>query len=71
MTFKKLSEKTIKNYIKRGNPLKYAGSYTVNDISDKFIEKIEGDPLSVIGLPVATVVKELKKMGVEIPRRHY
>ena len=66
MTFKKLSDKIIKDYIKNGNPLKYAGSYTVNDISEKFIKKIEGDPLSVIGLPVKAVMKELKKFGIKI-----
>jgi len=67
MTFNILSDEIIKNFVKNGNPLKYAGSYTVNDISEKFIKKIEGDPLSVIGLPVKALTKELKKFGIKIP----
>ena len=43
VSFKELSDEMINDYIRNGNPLRYAGSYTLNDIADKFIEKIEGD----------------------------
>ncbi len=67
ITFKKLSIKIIKDYIKEGNPLKYAGSYTLNDITEKsFVEKVEGDSLNVIGLPVSVLMKVLKKFGIEV-----
>ena len=66
LIFKKLTDEMIDDYIEKGNPLKYAGSYTLNDISDKFIEKIEGDPLNVIGLPISSVLEVLKEFGVEV-----
>ena len=66
VTFKEVSDETINNYIEKGNPLKYAGSYTLHDIMDDFIEKIEGDHLSIIGLPVDAVMETLKEFGVRV-----
>lgn len=64
--FKELSDRMIENYIKTGNPLKYAGSYTLPDIIDIFIEKVEGDHNNVIGLPVDEVMKTLKGFEVSV-----
>lgn len=61
VTFKELTDEMINDYIKNGNPLKYAGSYTLNDINDKFIESIEGDHNNIIGLPVDAVMETLKE----------
>ncbi len=67
LTFKKLSPKMIKEYIKNGKPLKYAGAFTLRDIEARgFIQKIEGDADNVIGLPVDTVMKTLKKFGIKV-----
>lgn len=61
VTFKELSDEIILDYIEDGNPLKYAGSYTLKDVTDKFINKIEGDHNNIIGLPVDAVLKSLDK----------
>lgn len=66
VSFKEVSDETINNYIKNGNPLKYAGSYTLNDIMENFIEKIEGDHMNIIGLPVDAVVETLKEFRVNV-----
>ncbi|MFA5773065.1 MAG: nucleoside triphosphate pyrophosphatase [Candidatus Paceibacterota bacterium] len=68
VTFKELSDEMIDDYIKNGNPLKYAGSYTLNDIADKFIERIEGDSSNIIGLPVDTVMETLKEFGIIVDK---
>ena len=68
VTFKELSDEMIDDYIRNGNPLKYAGSYTLGDIMDKFIEKIEGDSSNIIGLPVDTVMKTLKEFGIIVDK---
>ena len=47
--------------------MKYAGAYTFWDVKDEFIEKIEGDHLNIIGLPIEEVKEALKDFGVEIP----
>ncbi len=67
VSFKNLSDEMINDYIKDGNTLKYAGSYTLYDIMDKFIEKIEGDHSNIIGLPVEAVMKTLKEFHI-IPK---
>lgn len=64
VSFKELSDEEINNYIKEGNPLNYAGSYTLRDIFDKFIDKIEGDHDNTIGLPVDVVIETLKEFGI-------
>ena len=64
VSFKELSDETINNYIKEGKPLKYAGSYTLGDIFDKFIEKIEGDHNNIIGLPLNDVMETLKEFNI-------
>lgn len=64
VSFKELSDEMINNYIKEGKPLKYAGSYTLGDIFDKFIEKIEGDHNNIIGLPIDSVLETLKEFNM-------
>lgn len=66
VVFKELSLEIIDDYIEKDRPLKYAGSYTLNDIFNKFIEKIEGDHSNVIGLPVDSVMKALESFGVKV-----
>ncbi len=68
VTFEKLSSKMINEYIKNGKPLKYAGAFTLRDVEVRgFIKKIEGSADNVIGLPIQSVLKELRKFGIKIP----
>ncbi|MFA6274255.1 MAG: nucleoside triphosphate pyrophosphatase [Candidatus Paceibacterota bacterium] len=71
LIFKKLNDEMIDDYIKSDEKiLKYAGSYTLNDIVEKsFVEKIEGDPLNVMGLPLSEVILVLKEFGVDISEK--
>ena len=64
VTFLPLTDEMIEEYIRFGNPLNFAGSYTLTDIQDKFIEKIEGDHNNIIGLPVDEVMKTLKEFDI-------
>lgn len=64
VSFKELSDEVINNYIKEGKPLKYAGSYTLRDVFDKFIEKVEGDHNNIIGLPLNDVMETLKEFNI-------
>jgi septum formation protein len=68
VSFKELSDEMIDDYVLTGNPLKYAGSYTLGDIMDNFIEKIEGDHSNIIGLPVSVVMETLKEFDVDIDK---
>jgi septum formation protein len=62
--FRKLTEKEIDDYITTGEPLDKAGAYGYMHRGAVLIEKVEGDFYSVIGLPIAKIHVELKKLGV-------
>lgn len=64
--FRKLSPQEIHNYIEREKPFDKSGSYAITQLAAIFIEKIEGDFSNVVGLPLFTLARELKKLGVEV-----
>ena len=49
---KKISKQEAKSYIKTGEPMDKAGAYAIQGIGKKFIKKIRGDYLNVVGLPL-------------------
>ena len=55
VTMKSMSDKEIREYIQTGEPMDKAGSYAVQGIGSKFIEKIEGSYSSVVGLDIEKV----------------
>ena len=50
--FKKMTDSEIKEYIASGDPMDKAGSYGIQSGGGKFVEKIEGDYDTVVGLSV-------------------
>ena len=48
--FKKLSDKQILEYIKTENPLDQAGSYAIQKGAKEFVDKIDGNYNTVVGL---------------------
>ena len=63
---RKISPKEIDSYLKTKEPYDKAGAYAIQEIGSIFIEKIEGDYLNAVGLPIYSLVKELKNLGVEV-----
>ncbi|HZE87507.1 MAG TPA: Maf family protein [Methylomirabilota bacterium] len=64
--FRKISPQEIASYIEKEKPFDRAGAYSIQDLGAIFVEKIEGDYLGAVGLPLFLVAKELKKLGVEV-----
>ena len=64
--FRKLSDREIKEYVKREKVADKAGAYAVQGIGAIFIEKIEGDYFNAVGLPLYELARELRKFGVEV-----
>ncbi len=60
VTFMKLNDEEIEWYISTSEPYDKAGAYGVQGICARFIEKIEGDFYSIMGLPVNRLYKTLK-----------
>ena len=63
VTFWDLTDEEILDYIASGEPMDKAGSYGIQQRGSLFVKGIEGDYFSVVGLPIARTVRELKKLG--------
>lgn len=57
----KLSDEEIMDYIATKEPMDKAGSYAVQGLGSKFIERIEGDYFNVVGLPIHRLYEMLNK----------
>ena len=55
--FKNLSDQDIWDYIKTGEPMDKAGSYAIQGLGKKFVEKFVGDYNNVVGLPLNALEK--------------
>ena len=62
----RLNDTEIRNYFKKVSPLDKAGAFDIQGLGSIFIDRIEGCFYNVIGLPLAKLVRILKKAGVDI-----
>ncbi len=65
--FWELTDAEIQSYVKSGEPLDKAGAYGIQQLGSMLVKKINGDYFAVVGLPVARTVRELKRLGFELP----
>ena len=65
VTFAKMSEPEIIDYVDSGEPLEVAGGFTLDGRSAPFITHIEGDPSGIIGLSLPTLRKITMNLGLE------
>lgn len=64
--FAPLSDDEIEWYVASGEPSDKAGAYAIQGLASRFVERIEGSYSNVVGLPVETVWRLLKEMGIEV-----
>lgn len=57
---KYLSDEEINEYVTTHNVLDKSGSYAIQEIGDKFIEKVQGSYTNIMGLPLEEVKEILK-----------
>lgn len=60
VTFRKIEEAEALAYVKTGEPYDKAGAYGIQDRASVFTERISGDYLNVVGLPVFRLFSLLK-----------
>jgi septum formation protein len=60
----------IRSYVDTGEPMDKAGAYAAQGRGAQFIETIEGDPTTVIGLPIQRVAEGLRRVGIDVPTVH-
>jgi len=62
VTFYNLSEKEIQDYVATNEPFDKAGAYAIQGKGAKFIQSIEGDYYTVMGLPIGQLYQKLKRL---------
>jgi septum formation protein len=67
VTFRKLSQHQIENYLRKEEPYQSAGSFKSETLGSALLEKFESeDPTAIIGLPLIMLCEMLRKVGVEV-----
>ena len=61
--FKELSEKEINDYVESGEPLDKAGAYGIQECGGAFVEEVNGNVSTVVGLPEELLKKFLTELG--------
>lgn len=66
VTMCEMDEEEIRRYIATGEPMDKAGAYGIQGKCAIYVDKIDGDYNNVVGLPVAAIYRELKKLGINL-----
>ncbi|QEW02436.1 Maf family protein [Microbacterium lushaniae] len=60
-----VTDDEIAAYVATGEPLHVAGAFTVDSLGGAFIERVEGDPSTVVGMSLSTVRGLIRDLGGE------
>ncbi len=62
------SDAELDAYLASGEPLRVAGAFTLDGLGGWFVDRIEGDPSSVIGIGLPLLRSLLDEVGVSVAR---
>lgn len=65
--FYRLERSEIAEYVASGEPMDKAGAYGIQGRAAALVERIDGDFYTVMGLPLARVVRALRGLGFTLP----
>lgn len=60
-----VTDAEIAAYVASGEPLHVAGAFTIDSLGGPFIERVEGDPSTVVGMSLSTVRRLVRELGVD------
>ena len=61
--FANLSDAEIEKYVMTGEPLQVAGAFTIDGLGGAFVERIEGDYHTVVGLSLVALRQLVTELG--------
>jgi len=64
--FADIDDAEIEAYVATGEPLAVAGAFTIDGLGGPFVERIEGDPGTVVGLSLPLLRRLLAQLGVRV-----
>lgn len=64
--FAKPEPEALEAYIATGEPLQVAGAFTLDGLGGWFVDRIDGDPSSVIGIGLPLLRRLLDDVGVGV-----
>ncbi|QTI71247.1 Maf family protein [Gordonia polyisoprenivorans] len=64
--FADLDDAEIEAYVATGEPLEVAGGFTLDGLGGWFVDAIDGDPSSVLGIGLPTVRRLLRRVGIGV-----
>ncbi len=67
VVFGSMSDAEVRAYAATGEPDDKAGAYAVQGIGGLFVERVEGSPSNVVGLPVRLLARLLAEAGLSWP----
>jgi len=62
-----MTDAELDAYIASGEPLQVAGAFTLDSLGGPFIDRIEGEPSTVIGMSLSTLRRLAAQLGVAWP----
>lgn len=65
--FASLDDDEIDAYVATGEPLEVAGAFTVDGLGGAFVEGVDGDPHTVVGIGLPTLRRLVRHVGVAWP----
>jgi septum formation protein len=60
-----MTDAEIDSYVASGEPLQVAGAFTIDSLGGPFVERVDGDPSTVVGMSLPTLRKLVRSLGVE------
>lgn len=64
VTMAALTEREIADYVASGEPMDKAGAYGIQGLGGRLVQWVEGSYTNVVGLPLTTVHRLLKGLGI-------
>jgi septum formation protein len=59
-----IDDAEIEAYVATGEPLLVAGAFTVDSLGGAFIERVDGDPSTVVGMSLSTIRHLTGELGI-------